>query len=163
MRKTLTLSMILATAIGASSLAFATPGGSGFAHGGHRHHGMMGMRDLHQVDLTDAQHDTIKQMMKQGFTAMKPRMQALRQQRDAFEAMTPDAAGYQDAATRLAQAEADFTRERVMQQATMRAQIYGVLTDAQKTKLASLQAQHKAKREAWKAKHRSQSNDASSQ
>ncbi|MGA8277249.1 MAG: Spy/CpxP family protein refolding chaperone [Rhodanobacteraceae bacterium] len=162
MRKTLTLSMILATAIGASSLAFAMPGGAG--HDGHRHHAMnMGIHDLRKLDLTDAQHEQIKQIMKQGHADIKTQLQTLRQQRGDFEAMAPDAAGYQAATTKLAQAEADAARARVMQRAAMRAKVYAVLTDTQKAKLATLRAEHQAKRAEWKAKHRSSKADRSSE
>jgi Spy/CpxP family protein refolding chaperone len=64
--------------------------------------------------------------------------------------MTPDQVGYQAAAARLAQAEGDATRVRVQQKASVRAQIYALLTPAQKAKMATLKAEKQARREQWK-------------
>lgn len=156
MYKAMTLSMILATAVGCASLAYAGPGDGGYGHGHRPHRGMgmgMGFRELHQLDLTDAQKGSIRQMVQQSFADHKTARQALQQQRMDFEAMTPDAAGYQSAAASLAQAEANAARDRVMQQATLRSQVYGLLTDTQRTKLASLKAAHLAKMQQRKARH----------
>ena len=65
-----------------------------------------------------------------------------------------------------AQAEADATKVRVEQRANVRAQIYGVLTSAQKMQLASMKAQREQRRQEWKAfqaQHRDQSTSTSNQ
>ena len=150
MRKTL-LSMIAAVAIGGSSLALASAGGDGSGHGWqHGGRGMMAMHELGKLDLSDAQRSTIKQFARQSFGQLKPQMEALRQQRQAFESMDPTASGYQAAADNLATAEAGMARARVLQRASLRAQVYNVLTPAQRSQLATLRAQHQARMQQWK-------------
>ncbi len=150
MRKTL-ISIIAAAAIGGSSLALASAGSAGFGHDGwHRQHGMMAMHELGKLNLTDSQRDNIKQLSKQGFEQLKPQMETLHQQREAFETMEPTASGYQTAANNLATAEANMVRARVLQEASLRAQIYNVLTPAQRSQLATIRAQHEARMQQWK-------------
>ncbi len=150
MRKTL-LSIIAAAAIGGSSLALASAGGAGFGHDGWHHgHGMTAMHELGKLNLSDAQRDNIKQLAKQSFGQIKPQMEALRQQRQAFESMEPTASGYQTAANNLATAEANLARARVLASASLRAQIYNVLTPAQRSQLATMQVQRQARMQQWK-------------
>ncbi|HEX7817375.1 Spy/CpxP family protein refolding chaperone [Dyella sp.] len=169
MRKILPLSFLLTAALGASALAFANPQDDSAApgpaahgqwHGGHHgHHGPF--MALKQLNLTDDQKAQVKQIVKQGFGQLKPQFAAVRQQRQAFEALTPDAAGYQQAAASLAQAEASLTQARVTQNATTRAQIYNILTSAQKSQLASLKAQHEQRVQQWKQQRAQQAAGAS--
>jgi Spy/CpxP family protein refolding chaperone len=151
MRKNITLGLILGSTLALATLAVAAPVGqdAGMDQGRHSHgHGHdMAFRKL---DLTDAQRASIKQIVHASFAQNKTQWKALRQQRSAFESMTPDQVGYQAAAARLAQAEADATRVRVQQKATVRAQIYALLTPAQKAKMATMQTERQARREQWK-------------
>lgn len=156
MRKHLTLGLILTSAMALTTLAAATaPGDGPRGDHGHRHaHGPM--MALRQLDLSDAQRASVKQIMQTRLASDKPQRQALRQQREAFDGMTPDQVGYQAAAARLAQAESDAARSRVQQQATVRAQVYAVLNPAQKAQLATMQVQQQARRQQWqqfKAQH----------
>lgn len=149
MRKTL-ISLFAAAAIGGSSLALAAAGG-GMDHGWHGgRHGMMAMHELGKLNLSDAQKNSIKQAAQQSFGQMKPQMEALRQQRQAFESMDPTSSGYQTAAGNLAQAEAAAASARVMQRAALRAQIYNVLTPSQRSQLATDRAQRQARMQQWK-------------
>ena len=165
MRKIL-LSIIAAAAIGGSSLALASAGG-GFGHDGWHHgHGMAAMHELGKLNLSDAQRDNIKQLSKQSFQQLKPQMETLRQQRRAFESMEPTASGYQTAADNLATTEAGLTRARVLAEASLRAQVYNVLTPAQRSQLATMRAQHEARMQQWKdfqAQHPLPGNDPSAQ
>lgn len=150
MRKNITLGLILTSAMAFGAIAVAAPAGpAGGPHGHHSHrHGQdMGFRKL---NLTDAQRASVKQIMQTSFAQNKTQWQALRQQRSAFESMTPDQVGYQAAAARLAQAEGDAAKVRVQQKANVRAQIYAVLTPAQKAQMATMRAQKQARREQWK-------------
>lgn len=143
MRKTYLLfsAAALVTALGCAPLALAQQADQAW----HGHHGMaMGGHMFDQLGLSDAQRTQIKQLTRQAFAQAKPQMQALRQARHAFEAATPGTAGYQTAASNLAEAEADAARARTTNRANLRAQIYQVLTPAQRTQFASLRAQHKA-------------------
>lgn len=157
MRKNITLGLILSSAMALTTLAVAAPAGQadGMQQGrfSHRHgHGM----GLEKLNLTDAQRASIKQIVRSSFAQNKTQWQALRQQRSAFQSMTPDQVGYQAAAASLAQAEADATRVRVQQRATVRAQIYALLTPAQKAQWASIKQEKQARRQQWqqfKAQH----------
>jgi periplasmic protein CpxP/Spy len=170
MRKTMTLSIILAAALGCSALALAAPGGQGFGeggdwNGGHGHHrGLMALRGL---NLTDAQKASIKQIIQQNMSQMKPQFQAVRQQRQAFEALSPSSSGYQAAAASLAQAEANLTSARITTRAAVTAQIYNtVLTGAQQTQLTAEKAAFQARKAQWqqfKAEHPTQSASTSAQ
>lgn len=164
MRKTL-ISIFAAAAIGGSTLALAA-GGAAMGHGRHEHHGAMAMHALDKLNLSDGQHQQIKQLAKQDFEQLKPQMQAVRQQRKALESMEPTASGYQAAANNLAQAEADMARARVLQHASLRAQVYNLLTPAQRTQLAATRAQHQMRMQQWKefkAQHPLPDSGASSQ
>lgn len=151
MRKNITLGLILGSTLALATLAVAAPVGQDAGmHQGRHSHGHGHDMAFRKLDLTDAQRASIKQIMHTSFAQNKTQWKALRQQRSAFESMTPDQVGYQAAAARLAQAEADATRVRVQQKATVRAQIYALLTPAQKAKMATMQTERQARREQWK-------------
>lgn len=153
MRKPLTLSILLTAALGCSAMAFAAADGGQFAGhggGGHGMHHGGGLQGLRKLDLSDAQKAQVKQIMRQGFQQLKPQFEAVRSKRKAFESLTPDQAGYQAAASDLAQAEAALTSARVIQRANSKAQIYALLTTSQKSQLASMRAEREARRQQWK-------------
>jgi Spy/CpxP family protein refolding chaperone len=148
MRKSITLSLILSAVLGVSSLAFAQ-GGPGFGPGPHGHHGGAEMA-FRGLNLTDAQKTQIKAIMQQSFASLKSQGQAVRQQREAFEALSPNASNYQSAAASLAQAEANFTSARITARAAVTAQIYNtVLTSAQQSQYASNKAAFQARKAQW--------------
>ncbi|HKT41458.1 MAG TPA: Spy/CpxP family protein refolding chaperone [Rhodanobacteraceae bacterium] len=150
MRKIRLLSAAVVAALACAPLAFAQQA----APAGHWHHGVaMGGHMYDQLNLSDAQRTQIKQLTRQTFAQAKPQMQALRQARQAFESATPGTADYQTAASNLAEAEADAARTRTTSRANLRAQIYQLLTPAQRTQLASLRAQHKAEMKQWRESH----------
>jgi periplasmic protein CpxP/Spy len=164
MRKTMTLSIILAAAIGCSALAFAQggPGGPGGFHHGHHGAGLY----LRGVTLTDAQKASIKQIKQSEFSSLKSQFQAVHQQRQAFEALSPSSSGYQAAAASLAQAEGQLVTARITAEATADAQIYNsVLTSSQQTQVATNKANFQARQAEWqqfKAEHATQSTSSSS-
>lgn len=158
MRKNLFLGLALSSALAVGSFAVAAQGVPGpHAPGSWGHHGARhGMMELGKLNLSDAQKASIKQIMKSSFEQNKSQFQAVRQQRQAFEAMKPTDPGYQAATTALAQAEGAAATARVQQMANVRAQIYNVLTPAQQSQLASMKAQRQARRQQWqefKAQH----------
>ncbi|HUA81631.1 MAG TPA: Spy/CpxP family protein refolding chaperone [Dyella sp.] len=155
MRKTMTLSLVLAAALGCSALALAGPGGQegGFGH----HRGAEAGMAFHGLNLTDAQKAQIKQIVQQSRTSLKSQAQAVHQQREAFEQLSPSSSGYQAAAASLAQAEANFTSARITARAAATAQIYSsVLTGAQQSQYTSNKAAFEARKAQWqqfKAQH----------
>jgi Spy/CpxP family protein refolding chaperone len=155
MRKNTLLGLTLASALAiGSSVALAAPaGGAGhgdFGHGRHHHRGHGQMMMLGKLNLSDAQKASVKQIIRSSREQNKSSRDALRQQRSAFESMTPNQVGYQAAASRLAQAEGQATQQRVQQMANLRAQIYAVLTPAQQAQAATFKAQAQARRAQWK-------------
>ena len=155
MRKHTLLSLALASALAiGTTVAMAAPGASGpnaSNHGWHGHHDRHGqMMMFHKLNLSDAQKASVKQIVSTSRQQNKTQWQALRQQRAAFEAMTPNQVGYQAAAASLAQAEGQATQTRVQQMANVRAQIYAVLTPAQQAQAATFKAQAQARRAQWK-------------
>jgi Spy/CpxP family protein refolding chaperone len=119
----------------------------------HRMHHRRGMGILDKLDLTSTQRDNIRQMMHQSFEQARPEMQALRGKRQAFAAATPGSSDYRTATSALAAAEANAARGRVTREAALRTRIYDSLTPAQRTKLAKLRADHRARMQQWKSKH----------
>lgn len=153
MRKTTFFGFILAPALALTGAAYADTGG----HDGGRHFGDRGHRGHHgmheafaKLNLTDAQKASIKQITQANRAQHKDQWQALRTQREAFEQMTPDQVGYQAAATRLAQLEGKAIQARIEQRAKVKAQVYAVLTPAQKAQLATMRSEREARREQWK-------------
>lgn len=151
MRKTFLVSATLAAAIGCAPFTAATAQadpGAGW-HG--RHHDMATGGHLYdRLNLTDAQRDQIKQLTQQSFAQAKSQMQALRQARQAYESAVPGTSAYQPATNALAQAESDAAGTRVTRQANLRAQIYQVLTAAQRDQLAQIRQQRQARMQQWK-------------
>jgi Spy/CpxP family protein refolding chaperone len=147
MRKSLFLGLALASAMTLGTAAFAAGQDGGQHFGGHRGgHGFMAMQKL---NLTDAQKASIHDLVKNSFSQNKAQRDALRAQRQSFESMTPDQAGYQAAAAQLAQAEAAATQTRVQQQAQLKAQIYALLTTQQKAQWAALKQEREQRRQQW--------------
>ncbi|MEO8777205.1 MAG: Spy/CpxP family protein refolding chaperone [Rhodanobacter sp.] len=155
MRKHTLLGLALSSALAiGTTVAMAAPGAGGpnssnHDWNGHRgHDGQMMM--FHKLNLSDAQKASVKQIINSSRQQGKTQWQALRQQRAAFESMTPNQVGYQSAAASLAQAEGQATQARVQQMANVRAQIYALLTPAQQAQAATFKAQAQARRAQWK-------------
>ncbi len=132
-------------------------------HHVHRMHDMHKMHRMHRrghfhsmfkkLDLTDAQRASIRQWMKQDFAKARADMKALNGKRMALRNATPGTAAYEQAAKALAEASANAASARVLHRADQRAKIYGLLTPAQRGKLADLRAQRKARMDKWRKAH----------
>lgn len=141
---------LLATALACPPLAFAatsapapsaTTGATSQDGLRGMHHGDHAMRLYRQLDLTDTQRTNIQQMMRASFEQAQPEMTALREKRMAFWNATPGSAGYQAAASDLAQAESKAASAQVLREADVRTKIYATLTPEQRTKLAALRTE----------------------
>ncbi|WP_267220646.1 Spy/CpxP family protein refolding chaperone [Dyella silvae] len=148
MRKNISLALVLASAVALAPFAIASAQDGGWQGHGHGHGGAA-FAMYSKLNLTDAQKANIKQIMQNAFAQTKTQRQNLRQQREAFEQMAPNASGYQAAASALAQAEGAAAQARVQQRAAIRAQIYTLLTPAQQSQLASLKAERMARHQQW--------------
>lgn len=109
--------------------------------GPHGPHGWGPGRLYSKLGLTADQQASIKAIL----TAAKPQMQSLHQQMQAnhlkLQQTTPDDPNYASVVTTVSQADATLATQATTQREAVRAQIYAVLTPAQKTQLATLEAQ----------------------
>ena len=120
--------------------AYAQPPMGGHGMGGPGGHGPMGM--LHELNLTDAQKQQVKQIMEAHKTSMKPIMLQLEQNRLALLQVTSagayDAAKVQTLANQQAQLQAVMT----VQHEALAHQIYTtVLTADQRAKADQMRAE----------------------
>jgi Spy/CpxP family protein refolding chaperone len=100
-----------------------------------------GLHLLHRLNLSDAQKSQIHALFAAERTTMKAQFASLHQQRLAFERAVPGTAEFQTAESALEQAEAASVPARIQSEADLRTKIYALLTDAQKSQLATLIAQ----------------------
>jgi Spy/CpxP family protein refolding chaperone len=117
----------------------SAPGTAASAPVGHHHWGPG--RLYSKLGLTAEQQASIKAV----WTAAKPQMQSLHEQMKAnhqkLRQTKPDDPNYGNVVAEVAQSEATLASQRTSQMAEIRAQMYAVLTPAQKTQLATLEAQ----------------------
>ena len=108
-------------------------------HGAGRHHGRHPggpfLRELKLLDLSDAQRGSIRTAIRSSFEAERGPHEATRSLHRAMLTTPPDSAGYAALVNQLADAEADAARDRVQRLAALKAEIYAMLTDAQKARL----------------------------
>jgi protein CpxP len=152
-RNMLSATLLAAGAVlaAASSMSAATaadvsttppPPGAPGPHGWHHHRGAGHL--LAKLGLSDAQKLEIKGIM----TAARPQMQSLHEQMRAnslkLQQTLPTDPNYSSIASEVSQQHGSLTAQGMTQHAEMRAQIFKVLTPAQQTQLAALEAQMRA-------------------
>lgn len=143
MNKTLIASALLAlTAAVAVDTALAqatTPAAPAIAHEHHHgHHGPF-MGALRQLDLTDTQKASIRQIFESRRATAKAEFASFREQHRAFAALDPAAPDYQQQVNGYADEAAAKARQRTQDMAQMKSQVIAVLTPAQKSQfLAAL-------------------------
>jgi Spy/CpxP family protein refolding chaperone len=102
---------------------------------------------LSKLGLSDAQKQQIKDIM----TAARPQMQSLHQQMSAnalkLRQTQPTDPNYATIASQASQTHGSLTAQMMTQRADVRAQVFKVLTPAQQTQLAALEAQMQADRQ----------------
>ena len=153
MRKLIFLpAAVLAAAMLSTAVSAQGPGGPGEGGWHHHRHGELG-HVLKELNLSDTQKASVKQLFQQSHAQLKPQLQTLRTDREALIAATPGTAAYQTAATNLAQDASTAASARVQSETALVTQVYGLLSDTQKAQWATLQAQHQAKVAAWEASH----------
>lgn len=145
---------MLSTAVDAQGTdSTATTAAAEPGEGWHHHHGDPLAHALKQLNLSDAQKGSVKQLLQQTRATLKPQREAVRADREALIAATPGSAAYTAAADKLATDAATAATAGVQARTAMVTQIYGLLTDAQKAQFATLQQQHAAKMAEWQAQH----------
>ncbi len=100
-----------------------------------------------KLGLSDAQKAQVKTIM----TAARPEMQSLHEQMHAnmqkLQQTKPTDANYSSIVSQVSQTHGSLSAQMMTQQANIRAQMFKVLTPAQQTQLATLQAQMAARRQ----------------
>jgi len=123
-----------ATASATTTAPYAMPGHPG-------HHGWGPGRIYSKLNLTPEQKASIKAI----YTAAKPQMQSLHATMQAnhlkMTQTTPDDPNYANVVAEVAQSNATLASQRTTQSSEIKAQIYALLTPAQKTQLATLEAE----------------------
>jgi Spy/CpxP family protein refolding chaperone len=157
MRKLIFLPAAVLAAAMLSTAVSAQPGaddaGGPPAHAWHHREGGEMMHMLKDLNLSAEQKASVKQLLQASRAEHKAEFQSFMAAHQAFDSATPGTADYQSAAASLSQAASTAAAARVQQGAELRAQVYALLTDAQKAQWATLVAQHQARFAAWKAQH----------
>jgi periplasmic protein CpxP/Spy len=95
---------------------------------------------LSQLDLSDAQKQSIRQIMDGHQKAMNGFHESERQQHQAFIELDPTASDYATQVGDLAEQAAALAAQRVQEFAVIKSQVHAVLTPAQRSRLAGLLA-----------------------
>ena len=137
--------MSIASAQTTTGATATPPAGPSGHHGWGHHRGPWHL--LSKLGLSDAQKAQVKTIL----TAARPEMQSLHEQMHAnmqkLQQTQPTDANYSTIAAQVSQTHGSLSAQMMTQQANIRAQIYKVLTPAQQTQLATLQAQMAAHRQ----------------
>jgi len=120
-------------------------------HGGFHHRGPWHL--LSKLDLTAEQKTQIKAIM----TAARPQMESLHQQMHAnalkLQQTKPTDPNYTSITSQVSQTHGSLSAQMLTQHAEVRAQVFKVLTPAQQTQLATLEAQAQAHKGQWGGPH----------
>ncbi len=115
--------------------------------GWHHHGGPWHL--LGKLDLSAAQKQQIKDIM----TAAHPQMQSLHEQMRAnmekLQQTAPTDPNYSSIASQVSQTHGSLAAQALTQHAEVRAQVFKVLTPAQQSQLATLEAQAKSHKHGW--------------
>jgi len=134
-------SMSIASAADEAPAATQPPAPPG-PHGWHHHRGPWHL--LSKLNLTAAQKQQVKDIM----TAAHPQMQSLHEQMRAnllkLRQTKPTDANYTTIVSQVSQTQGSLSAQMLTQHADVRAQVFKVLTPAQQTQLATLEAQMQA-------------------
>lgn len=131
-----------------------------FKRGPGGHHGsdmMVGGRLLEKLDLTPEQRDAVDDVMQTAKPAMHEAHQARRDNQKRLMAITPDDAAFAATVDEVAQANAELAARSTRLAAQTAANVWALLTDAQKAQALELRAdmqQRKAERRAERGSRR---------
>jgi periplasmic protein CpxP/Spy len=137
---------MLATAAGISIAAAAdeTP-----AAAWHHHHGAWHM--LSKLNLSAEQQASVKTIMANAGPQMKSIHEEVRANSLKLQQTQPNDANYANVVAQVTQANGALHSQMISEKEAVRAQIFKVLTPAQQTQLAALQAQMQARMQARQA------------
>ena len=130
MFKKLTLAAVAATALTTSALALAQGPHGGFGGFGGP------AAELERLDLSDAQWLQVHKIMEQHRKDARPLREEEMALRKGFVTLSPGSANYTQQVGKLQDQAAQVARDRVQDMANLKSQVYAVLDDAQRAKLA---------------------------
>lgn len=128
--------MLAAAALMAGSVAHSAPPEG---HGGHHRDGMQHL--LAQLNLSTEQHASIHTILAGAGPQMKSLHEEMRANRLKLRQTQPNDPNYPSVVAQVTQANGSLHSQMIMQKESVRAQVFNVLTPAQQTQLAALQAQ----------------------
>ena len=140
----LTAAAGISIATAADEATSATPAAPG-PHGWH-HHGAA--RLLSQLNLSAEQQASVKTIMANAGPQIKSIHQEMRANSLRLRQTQPNDPNYAGVVAQVTQANGALHSQMITQREAMRAQIFKVLTPAQQTQLAALQAQMQARMQA---------------
>jgi periplasmic protein CpxP/Spy len=126
----------------AAPAAQAAPGG----HAWHHHHGFGHL--LAKLNLSAEQQASVKTIMANAGPQMKSIHQEMRANSLRLRQTQPNNANYANVVAQVTQANGSLHSQMITQKEAVRAQVFKVLTPAQQTQLAALQAQMQAQMQA---------------
>jgi protein CpxP len=126
----------------AAAAAPAAPGG----HAWHHHHGFGHL--LSKLNLTAEQQASVKTIMANAGPQMKSIHQEMRANSLKLRQTQPNNPNYANVVSQVTQANGSLHSQMITQKEAVRAQVFKVLTPAQQTQLAALQAQMQAQMQA---------------
>jgi protein CpxP len=127
-------------AVGQATTAPAAPEG----HGRHHHDGMRHL--LAQLNLSAEQQASVKSILAGAKPQIKTLHQELQANRLKLQQTQPNDPNYAAVVAQVTQENGSLHSQMITQKEAVRAQVFKVLTPAQQTQLATLQAQKQAQR-----------------
>jgi Spy/CpxP family protein refolding chaperone len=137
--------MSIAAAADETPAAAPAPAAQG-PHAWHHHHGAWHM--LSKLNLSAEQQASVKTIMANAGPQMKSIHQEMRANSLKLRQTQPNDANYANVVAQVTQANGSLHSQMITQREAVRAQIFKILTPAQQTQLAALQAQMQAKMQA---------------
>jgi protein CpxP len=131
-------SISIAAAAEAATPATPEPGG----HAWHHHHGFGDL--LAKLNLSAEQQASVKSIMANAGPQMKSIHQEMRANSLKLRQTQPNDPNYANVVAQVTQANGSLHSQMITQKEAVRAQVFKVLTPAQQTQLAALQAQMQA-------------------
>jgi Spy/CpxP family protein refolding chaperone len=113
------------------------PRGGGFGPG----HGLLMMAD--KIGATEEQKTRIKAILEDSKTRVQPLMEALRANHEAIRNLGTDGTYNEAEVARIANAQAETTKQLIVEKEKTKAAIFAVLTPEQRTKATELREQMK--------------------
>jgi periplasmic protein CpxP/Spy len=130
----------------AAGISIATAADETPAAAWHHHHGAWHM--LSKLNLSAEQQASVKAIMANAGPQMKSIHQEMRANSLKLQQTQPNDANYANVVAQVTQANGALHSQMITQQEAVRAQIFKILTPAQQTQLAALQAQMQARMQA---------------